>query len=200
MGGPPAPRMSTTLVWPVRKDREVIDLTGSDSDDASNLPPLPMSADEAKEDEPLCPYHAQILKNVGGSAEFTPLHWWCLRCVDCYPLFNHERTKRDADAISRPMTGALVKGPRFMIRIHQLGQADRNIRVNAGVRISAVIAAERKYLRACEIPNTWYRIGDWCVPDNDEAKCYPGLALRRVFLRPHQDCFGPHEHSPMPRQ
>ena len=168
MGGPRAPRMSTTAVWPVRKDREVIDLTGSDSDDASNLPPLPMSADEAKEDEPLCP--------------------------------NHERTKRDADAISRPMTGALVKGPRFMIRIHQLGQADRNIRVNAGVRISAVIAAERKYLRACEIPKTWYRIGDWCVPDNDEAKCYPGLALRRVFLRPHQDCFGPHEHSPMPRQ
>ena len=30
MGGPPAPRMSTTLVWgvwPVRKDREVVDLT-----------------------------------------------------------------------------------------------------------------------------------------------------------------------------
>jgi hypothetical protein len=103
-------------------------------------------------------------------------------------LVNHERAKRNADSMSRPRTAALPVRPQFMIRIHQLGQDDRNIQVNDGVLISAVIEADRKYLRACSIPMTWYRIGDWCVPDNEEATRYPGLALRRVYLRPHQEC------------
>jgi hypothetical protein len=75
----------------------VIDLTGSDSDDAYKPPPPPMSVDEEKEDETLCPYHAQNLKTVEVFFEFTPDLAASLRphpsryaegtchCADCFP-------------------------------------------------------------------------------------------------------------------
>jgi hypothetical protein len=96
LGGPPDPHWTTRGPL-VRKHREVIDLTGSDSDDAYNPSPPPMSADEEKEDETLCPYHAQNLKTVEVFFEFTPDLAASLRphpsryaegtcdCADCSP-------------------------------------------------------------------------------------------------------------------